>query len=370
MASASRNAGAAVIHDETTLPLSAGVGELAAADLAHEAQFRRLRHLLEEETFRVEFFQAVRLLQRLEPHREPVGYFIAPGTEAVRFSSLPTLSFPPSQLYGLDRGEDGQLRLVVQFMGIAAAVSILPHAYTEHLLVLLKDRENAMAEFFDIFNHRLISLFYRSWEKYRFFLGFETGGTDSLSPRLLDLLGLGTNGLRDRTSLPDRAYMTYAGLLGNHVRSAASLKQILEDYFAVPVAIEQFAGTWRTLPAVDLSVMDGSTRLSERLGVATVVGTEVWDHHGRIRISLGPMPFAQYLSFLPGRGAHADLESWVKFFSSGQYEAEVQLILEKIDAPPCELGLRGEAEPRLGLVSWMKTKPLLINPGDAVFLLT
>ncbi len=326
--------------------------------------------MLEEEPFRVEFFQAVRLLQRMEPERVAVGYFIAPGQEAVRFSALPTLAFPPSQLYSLDRGADGQLRLVVQFMGIAAAVSVLPHAYTEHLLLLLRNKDRAMADFFDLFNHRLISLFYRGWEKYRFFLGFEAGGTDTLSPRLLDLLGLGTAGLRERTPLPNRAYLSYAGLLGRHVRTASSLKQLLEDYFGVPVAVEQFAGTWRSLPTNDLSVLEGSARLSERLGTATVVGTEVWDHHGRIRISLGPMPFAQYLSFLPGHSAHHDLEGWVKFFSGGQYEAEVQLILERVEAPAVELGLRGDGEPRLGLVSWLKTKPLLINPGDAVFLLT
>ena len=79
--------------------------------------------------------------------------------------------------------------------------------------------------------------------------------------------------------------------------------------------------------------------------------------------------FDRYVSFLPGPSAHRDLEEWVRFYSSGQYEAEVQLILNKEEAPPCELGLRGPTGPRLGLASWLKTKSLLLDPGDALFLL-
>ncbi len=326
--------------------------------------------LLEQEPYRTEFFQAVRLLQRMGGERGPVGYFVAPNQEAVRFSSLPTLTFPPSQLYALDRGPDGQPRLVVQFMGSVAAVSSLPHTYTEYLLGLLRDRDTVMAEFLDIFNHRMISLFYRGWEKHRFFLGFEQGGRDTLSPRLRDMLGLGTAGLEERTALPDRAYLAYTGLLGRHTRSAASLQQLLEDFFALPVRVEQFAGTWRRLPKGDQTIFSDAARASERLGVATVVGSEIWDQHGRIRVVLGPMPLRSYLSFLPGNAAYQQLETWMRFFTSGQYETEVQLILERAEAPGCVMGATGAERPRLGLVSWLKTRPLTRDPGDAVFSLT
>ena len=123
-----------------------------------------------------------------------------------------------------------------------------------------------MADFLDVFNHRMISLFYRGWGKHRFFLGFEQGGRDTLSPRLRDLLGLGTEGLEERTALPDRAYLAYTGLLGRHTRSAATLEQLLGDFFGLPVRVEQFAGTWRRLPASDLTVFTGEARASERHG--------------------------------------------------------------------------------------------------------
>lgn len=346
----------------------------ADADARQLERFAKIRAMLDDEVFRVDFFQAVRLLERIEKDRKPVGYFMPPGSEAIRFSSHTTLAFPPSQLYHLERGEDGQLRLVVQFMGLCSSVTIMPAVYSEYLLLQLKNKDTAMRDFFDIFNHRMVSLFYRGWEKYRFFIGYEadrdTGGHAGIKPRLMDLLGLGTRGLQERSVLPDAALIAYSGLLGRHTRSAGALKQILEDYFDVPITIEQFTGTWRALPRENQTTFEGKNRASERLGVGTVVGNEVWDNHGRIRICIGPVGFDQYVSFLPGPGAYAELEAWVRFYSSGQYEAEVRLILKRQEAPACELGATGTERPRLGLASWLKTKPLHTDPGDAIFLLT
>ena len=186
--------------------------------------------------------------------------------------------------------------------------------------------------------------------------------------RMMDFLGLGTEGLRNRGGIADAAYLNYVGLLGRHVRSAASLQQILEDYFQVAVEIQQFAGAWRKLSVENQTCFTGFGGASERLGVGTVAGDEVWDHHGRIRISLGPMPFDQYLKLLPGQEAYHELVAWLRFYSNGSYETEVQLVLARADAPACELGSGGKMRPQLGLVSWLKTRPLDRDPADATYL--
>ena len=336
--------------------------------MGNRVDFREMRKLLEEEPFRVQFFQAVRMLQRMERDRQPVGHFVSPNGEAVRFCSLPSLSFPPSELYSLVRTEDGQMKMTVQFMGICAAISVLPPPYTELVLQRIREKDHAMANFFDIFNHRLISFFYRGWEKYRFFIGYENALEDRMSPRLLDMLGLGTGGLRGRAGVPDKACLNYVGLLARHVRSAASLQQVIEDYFGIAVEVCQFAGTWRKLQPENQTSFSGMGGTSERLGIGAVAGDEVWDHHGRIRLVLGPMGFEQYLTFLPGQEAHQELCAWLRFFSNRTYETEVQLVLEREDAPRCELGADGPTRPRLGLVSWLKTRPMQRNPADATYL--
>jgi type VI secretion system protein ImpH len=330
--------------------------------------FRNLRKMLDEEPFRVHFFQAVRMLQKMESDRKPVGYFITPQGETIRFSARTSLAFPPSELYDLRRMENGQMSMTVEFMGLCAAISVMPAPYTEFLIARAREKDHAMEDFLNIFNHRMISFFYRGWEKYRFFIEYEKSGEDRLSDRLLDLLGLGTEGLRERGGIPDGAYLNYVSLLARHVRSAASLQQILEDYFGVQVHIQQFAGAWRKLNPENQTCFTGFGGASERLGVGVVAGDEVWDHHGRIRISLGPMRFEQYLKFLPGKDAYHELVAWLKFYSNGSYETEVQLVLAREDAPSCELGSGGEKRPQLGLVSWLKTKPLERDPADATYL--
>jgi type VI secretion system protein ImpH len=324
--------------------------------------------MLDEEPFRVHFFQAVRMLQRMEKERKPVGYFITPQGETIRFSAYTSLAFPPSEIRELRRIENGQMSMTVEFMGLCAAISVMPAPYTEFLISRTRQKDHAMEDFLNIFNHRMISFFYRGWEKYRFFIEYERSKEDRLSARLLDLLGLGTEGLRGRGGIPDDAYLNYVGLLARHVRSAASLQQILEDYFGVQVQILQFAGAWRKLGLENQTCFTGAGGANERLGVGVVAGDEVWDHHGRIRIALGPMHYEQYVKFLPGQDAYHELAAWLRFYSNGSYETEVQLILAREDAPPCELGSDGPKRPQLGLVSWLKTKPIDRDPADATYL--
>jgi type VI secretion system protein ImpH len=337
-------------------------------DVEELAGYRSLRTMMEEEPFRVHFFQAVRMLQKMERELKPVGYFITPQGETLRFSARTSLAFPPSEIYDLKRMENGQTRMTVEFMGLCAAISVMPAPYTEFLLSRAREKDYVMEDFLNIFNHRMISFFYRGWEKYRFFIEYEKSKQDRLSDRLLDLIGLGTSGLRRRGGIADDAYLNYVSLLARHVRSASSLKQILEDYFGVDVHVEQFAGAWRRLNVENQTCFSGQGGDNERLGVGVVAGDEVWDHHGRIRIALGPMRFDQYLKFLPGQEAYRELVAWLKFYSNGSYETEVQLVLAREDAPSCELGSRGETRPQLGLVSWLKTKPLQRDPADATYL--
>ena len=62
---------------------------------------------LYDEAFAFDFFQAVRLMQRLAPERAPVGHDGPPGREVVRFRALPSLTFPASSLYEVARPPAG-----------------------------------------------------------------------------------------------------------------------------------------------------------------------------------------------------------------------------------------------------------------------
>ncbi|HUX27209.1 MAG TPA: type VI secretion system baseplate subunit TssG [Terracidiphilus sp.] len=336
---------------------------------ASDLKFAQLRAMLENEPYCVRFFQAVRLLERLYPERNPVGLFVSPSSEVVQFSSVPTLTFPASEIQDLQPGKDGPPKLFVNFMGLSAAVGVLPHVYTEFLLERARAKDRGPGDFFDIFNHRIISLFYRAWQKYRFYIAYErTGsGDDVISARLLDLVGLGTAGLTHRLDIEDEACLYYAGLLSARRPTAQGLKQLLQDYFEVPVSVEQFTGTWRRLPEQNRTFLRDSGAFCERLGMGTIVGDEAFDQHGAVTIRLGPLSFERYQEFLPGARANVELRAWLRLYTNREFDFVIRLVLERNEVPSMELGVDGVGASRLGLVSWIRNRPLNRDPDEATY---
>ncbi len=319
---------------------------------------------------RFEFFQAVRLMHRMLPDRAVVGRFSNPSREAVWFSANNLLAFPPSQIQTLDWSADGHARMKVNFMGLTGPMGVLPHSYTE----LIRDRNRAkdptLQDFFDLFNHRMISLFYQAWEKYRFFVPYERGEEDRFSRYIMSFVGLGTAGLQDRQPVDDESFLFYCGLLGLQSRSAAALEQILADYFDVPVEIEQFVGAWHKLDPDNQCRMEGGTPYSDQLGLGAIAGDEIWDRQSRARIKLGPLTARQYRSFLPAGDAWEPLRAIATFFTGGELELEVQLVLRSDEVPACELRAQDETAPLLGWLSWIKSGDGFgRDPGDTVLLL-
>lgn len=325
-----------------------------------------LARALEAEPYRFEFFQAVRLLERLAPDRKPVGRFVRPQDEAVRFAAHPSLVFPASEIQALEFLSGGPPRMVVNFMGLIGPSGVLPQAYTELVQQRVRERDTALRDFLDLFNHRLISLFYRAWEKYRFTVAYERGERDRVSSVLLDLIGLGTPGLEQRQAVPDECLLYYAGLLAQQPRSALALEQILEDYFGVPVEIVQFVGGWYRLEPDSQSRLLEMERDNEQLAVGAVVGDEVWDSQARVRVRLGPLTLDQYLDFLPTGSAYDSLRALLRFFAGDQLDFEVQLVLRREEVPVCELGAESREAPRLGWLSWAKWSAMGRDPDETI----
>lgn len=325
-----------------------------------------LRDLMENEPFRVRFFQAVRLMERLAQDREMVGRFVRPAREVVHFAARQSTSFPASEVHAIEWPEGQPARMLVNFMGLTGPLGSLPLYYTELVMHRERERNHSLRDFLDLFNHRIISLFYRAWEKYRFAIPYERDEYDPMSQMLMALIGLGTAGQQDRQDIGDDSLLFYCGLLAQRPRSVLGLQQVIADYFDVPVEIDQFAGAWYKIDRkTQTCLLEGHTE-SECLGMGAVVGDEIWDQQSVARIRIGPLPLERYLEFLPTGSAYAPLQSLVRFYFNDELDFELQLVLQRDETPTCELGAEGEAAPQLGWVTWMKTKPLGRDPGDTI----
>ena len=151
-----------------------------------------------------------------------------------------------------------------------------------------------------------------------------------------------------------------------HARSATALRQVLWDYFGVPVEIDQFVGAWYPVERESQCALGETGGYSEQLGFGAVVGDEIWDQQSRIRIQLGPLTLEQYTDFLPGHEGFRQLQAFTRFYAGGEYDMEVQLILRKQEVPVCELRPLDGDGPQLGWTSWIKSAEFTRNAQETV----
>lgn len=355
-----------------------------------------------DEGFRFQFAQAVRLLERLYPERRPVGRDGDPKDEPVRFKVRPSLMFPASEIHQLTDGADGRpAQMLVEFMGLFGALGALPRHYTATILQRAnfthydkrtnetrRVRDFTLREFLDLFNHRLISLHYRAYEKYRFYVGYEreeylkrvsaddrresvrrssvpAGEYDRFTQILYDLVGMGTPGLRGRMDIPDQALCYYSGLVSQNPRSAVALEALLSDYFGVTVRPTQFRGQWLKLDEADRSRVGAA---NTELGRTLVAGSSVYDVQGGFRLRVGPMGFKRYEAFLPDGSAFRPLAQLARLFVGIEFSFDIQPVLAAPEVPECRLGNpRERTGARLGWTSWLKTRPFTRDADNAIF---
>lgn len=342
-----------------------------------------LRERLLREPYRFDFFQAVRLLERLA--REPAAG--GAEREAVRFRALPSLAFPASAVSAVKllRGDPtAAAEMVVSFLGLIGANGALPHHYTALLLHRVRDKDFSLRDWLDVFQNRMTAHFYRSWQKYRLPFAFErfrAGEAARPAPEhngrvprqddpvtwgLYCAVGLGTGGLQDRLTVPDPAFIHYGGLFGQTRRNVVSLEVMLIDYFGVPVEIESFRGQWLELGEANLARMGGPKRGRNNLvGRDLIVGRRVWDVQSKFRLRVGPLSYAEFCRLMPDGDMLRPLCEMARTYAGPELDLDVQPILKAAEVPRCQLG--GGRRPRLGWNTWIRTRPMARDAGEAVF---
>lgn len=365
-------------------------------DSATEALPGSVLSLLLQEGYRFGFFQAVRILERANPDRAPVGRDAAPQHEVARFGAWPSMTFPASQIYEATRSADGDrpTELTVTFFGMFGPLGALPQHYTEMIIDRLAHKDRVLLEFLDLFNHRLLSHFYRAWEKYHFWVGGERAlqqeaqaeqtsperlrsfilddrpRLDPIGQVLLSLAGLSDPATRyrtrsetldPRTKIGDQTWRFYAGHFSQRRRCAIGLERILEHHLGHQIRLQPLCGRWLPLEPSD------QTRLAPRgnteLGRSTVIGSKVWEVQGKFRLRIGPIGYTQFCDLLPIGTAHRPLGELTRFYVGMQFDFDTELLLLKEEVPPLRCGDQTGIGPRLGWNTWLKTRGF---PGASV----
>jgi len=304
------------------------------------------------EYYRFSFFKAVDLLECMFPHKKAVGQTLVPEEEVVRFSVTPGLTFPPSDISGLEHGDDEKpVDMAVTFMGFIGPNGVLPHVYNELAVERNRNKDFSLTAFLDLFHHRLISLFYIAWKKHRFPENYLPGAGDRLSRYLLSLCGLGTNGLSGGIGLPEESLAFYSGLISRHVPSAVAIEATVSYLSGTTVVVDQFIDQMIPLSREDQTSIGSA---NSQLGMDTICGSYVWDSQAKFRVNLGPMGYDEFLRFLPSGDMLGPIFSLVKYMVGMEYEFETRIHLKREEVPPCVLGKK-DVQPRLGWSTWIKS---------------
>ena len=309
--------------------------------------------------YRHDFYQTLRRLECLYADKPRWGRALRPIDEPVRLGQDPDLSFAPAPIASFGPGRGAVPRLQVRLFGLFGPNGPLPLHLTEYARERLQHAgDPTLARFLDIFHHRWLALFYRAWADAQPHVHRDRPEEDRFAIYVGSFIGTApVSRVLSRDAVPDLARLFQVAALIRHVRNAEGLQHILQQFFGVPVRIDEFIGHWMRLGPSERTYLG---RRSAALGAGAVAGGRVWDRQHKFRITLGPLSLRGYESFLPGGVRLRQLVDWVRMYLSFELDWDVRLLLEARAVPALTLG-RG---PRLGWTTWLGTRHSPHPAGD------
>lgn len=321
--------------------------------------------------YKLDFFQAVRLMECIAANLtneveqiagKPVGYAFMPRQECIRFRSSANLDFPISPINKICLLNDINLHdlylhfaVEVNFIGLVGAHGVLPNHYTELLLQHLRIKDTSLRDFYDLFNHRIISLFYRAWKKHQLIANHS-----QFSYVLSNIIGVGGTSMQKALSLPLAVVLFYSGLYCQP-RSAILLAGLLSDYFTIPVTVKQFQVTTIYLPKCNRTRIATQRKCEfyHQLGVNALLGDRVRSTQHKFRLQIGLLTYKQFKRLLPHGDMLQPLCELTRLYIGINLHFDMQLLLKSDAIPPCQL--MGKEELHLGWNIWLGSRDFVTD---------
>ncbi len=380
--------------------------------------------------YRFDFFQLVYLLEHWirvpEGAEAPLSVQTAVGhagplaEEGLRLRPVPQLVFAPADVRRLEwlparpeeadedegaaRWDDPTLferrgkaiyapgevaRIDVSFMGLYGTSAPGPLYFSELLNDPMVEEIAHLRSFLDLFNHRMLSFYYRAWQKYRYPYSYEPGAKDQFSAHVLSFSGLRDEEARAQTRLHAPRLIKYTGLLSMRTRPLAGLRRLLADYFrhlltdAEATAIargeiedpgeRRLANTaldrvrlrswmlrWVEIPAEE------QNRIGERncqLGHDLTLGEATPNRSGKFRVRLGPLTYSAYQAWLPGGEPFRELSALTRLWIGERLDFDFEMVLRRQDVPEAQLG----GSVQLGWTGWITSSPGIDHDPSILF---
>lgn len=292
------------------------------------------------------FFQLVELLHRLFGD-DPEAFADGRISSKLLFSSNPSLGFAASDIKQLVELDEKHYQLQVSFLGLSGAQSPLPGYFLEQIAT--EGEQGLRQDFLDFFSHRLITLVYQIWRKYRYYIRFREEASDAFSAQLFALVGLADEDLRKETQINWCKMLSYAGTLAGRSRSPQVVSGIIAHYFDLQqVEIKQWQ-IRQVAIATEQKFRLGQANMC--LGEDTVIGDSITDCMGKFVICFKKLTFERFQDFLPTGKDYATFCKLMEFILREQMAFDLELELDWGQAPLLQLNQDNSSS--LGWYSFM-----------------
>jgi type VI secretion system protein ImpH len=199
---------------------------------------------------------------------------------------------------------DNYIELFTNLCGIAGIEGTLPNCYVEKFITHDKTSRQAILDFFDIFNNKILLLRYQYMKRCDLTCVSSPLKESIFGNIMFSLSGFGrpenySDKLIEQSVIPEQFKVSCHNLLWKHTRSSEGLRAILSSFFDVPVKIEQFVGGFDEADKTLQSTLGTKKNRFNKLGEDLILGNKTWNAMKGIRVVIGPLTFEKYLKFLP-----------------------------------------------------------------------
>ena len=295
------------------------------------------------------FFSILRHLEGSQDTSVPlIGETSSPTQDLFRLYQNPSMSFTYKNIDSISL-KSNKFQIAINEIGLLGANSPLP----SHLIEFIFQRKHqygdgAWADFVNMLQHRVLTMFYRSWMNAQSVLSLENKGANKFSRYIASLAGFAVfDEQRPHQYVEHFSKLYFAGYSLQRNRSTDSFQDLLSQYFSLPIHIEENIGQWFELPKEEQTCL--GVKGQYNLGDGLIVGSKIYDVQTKFRIIIGPLGLDEFESFFKGSLNSKRLIEWVRFYVGEEYDWDVQLVLAKPDIPQLVLGGRN----KLGLTTWL-----------------
>jgi type VI secretion system protein ImpH len=304
------------------------------------ATLRVLQERVRKAVSHVALLPLIQCLERELAPDAPIGSDASADRERLHFTHPPSFAFPGGEVSDLayTTEDDGvTATLTTSLLGLLGSESPLPPGMSEE--VLFDDEDGGLQGFYDVFQHRALTLLYRAWRRYALVVAADAAGEDAFPGALLSLMGVDHFSPYDT---PAGVEPLFALGLSDFARcepgylDASGLEQILGRAF--PELRPRVA---TADPRHALAADEDRTCLGLRnstMGESATYGGNAVDAQGVVRIVVGPVDRAMHDALMPGGRRYGALSVFVAHWLAGRASAELEVLMAGPEAPCLRLG--------------------------------